>query len=83
MLVVTSTNSGDAYVCNKTAAEMYTACQNGLVVIQLANGNPGGFYAQPVVEFYSDDGYYGFITNQGDEYLSDSADAYPAWELNN
>ena len=58
---------------------MYAACQTGLVVIQMDNGNPGGFYANPVVEFYSDDGSYGFITNQLDEYMAASADDYPSY----
>lgn len=83
VLVVTATESDSTYACDKTAAEMLAACQTGLVVIQTADGNPGGFYARPVVEFYSDSGYYGFMTDQGDEYESDSADACPTWTPSN
>lgn len=81
VLVVTATVDDNTVTCNKTAGEMYAAAQTGLVLVQSDNGS-GGFYTNPVTEFFGGEAGYEFITTQ-DDFEADTANDYPSYNLNN
>jgi len=76
-LVVNLVNTGDGYVCDKTAGEMFEAMeQSGIVIKRIISSSGSIFYNSIIAANHAVDGYI-FADSNNTEYQALSADDYP------
>ena len=75
VLVVNVTESSNVYTCDKTAGEMKTAFENGVLLIKQTEGD--SYYEEPCLGFMYNGGYT--FNSSSYAYTAQSESDYPSY----